>query len=145
MFGVESDIGLKIHRLREMELHQSKPYRSMIVGVNVLSAPSTAIAPAVTIAVYAATQLELRLETPNTDVVFTALSLISLLTNPVMLISVLWTRFTSAIGCFDRIQEFLDKDNRAKEVLAGSEWVAPENVLGTNLTQYRLSPSPLFA
>jgi hypothetical protein len=60
----------------------------MIVGVNVLGALLTAITPALTIAVYAATQLNLRLETPSTNVVFTSLSLISLLTNPVVLLSV---------------------------------------------------------
>lgn len=143
MFGAESDIGLKIHRLRESELRQSKPYRSMIVGVNVLSALSTAITPAVTIAVYAATQLKLRLETPSTDIVFTSLSLISLLTNPVVLLSVSWTRFTSATGCFDRIQEFLYKDNRANEVLVGGEWVAPENVSGTKLNSVSAQSQPL--
>lgn len=140
MFGIESEIGAKIQRLRESELRQSKPYRSMIVGVNVLSALSTAIAPAVTIAVYAATQLKLGLETPSNDVVFTSLSLISLLTNPVVLLSVSWTRFTSAIGCFERIHEFLQKDSRAKEVLGGGEWVAPDNFSATKL-QPRLAQS----
>jgi ABC-type bacteriocin/lantibiotic exporter with double-glycine peptidase domain len=143
MFGAESDIGLKIHRLRESELRQSKPYRSMIVGVNVLSALSTAIAPALTIAVYAATQINIRLETPSTDIVFTSLSLISLLTNPVVLLSVSWTRFTSAIGCFDRIQEFLCKDSQANEVLAGGEWVAPDNVSGTKLDSVSARSQPL--
>lgn len=140
MFGIESDVGLKIHRLRESELRQSKPYRSMIVGVNVLSAVSTAIAPAVTIAVYTATQLKLGLETPSNDVVFTSLSLISLLTNPVALLSVSWTRFTSAIGCFERIREFLHKDSRANEVLGDGEWVAPDNFSATKL-QPRLAQS----
>lgn len=144
MFGVESDIGLKIHRLRESELRQSKRYRSMIVAVNVLSALSTAIAPAATIAVYAATQLKLGVETPSTDVVFTSLSLISLLTNPVVLLSVSWTRFTSAIGCFDRIQEFLCKNSRANEVLVGGEWVAPENVSGTKLNSVSTQAQPLL-
>jgi ABC-type bacteriocin/lantibiotic exporter with double-glycine peptidase domain len=143
MFGAESGIGLKIHKLRESELRQSKPYRTMIVGVNVLSALSTAIAPAVTIAVYAATQLNLRLETPNTDVVFTSLSLISLLTSPVVLLSVSWTRFTSAIGCFDRIQEFLYKDSRTNETLAESEWVVPENLSGTKLNSVLAQSQPL--
>lgn len=144
MFGAESDIGLKIHRLRESELRQSKPYRSMIVGVNVLGALSTAIAPAVTIAVYAATQLKLRLETPSTDVVFTSLSLISLMTNPVVLLSVSWTRFTSAIGCFDRIQEFLCKESQANEYLAGAEWVAPGNISGTKLNLQSVQSQPLI-
>ncbi|CAI7673382.1 unnamed protein product [Penicillium pancosmium] len=144
MFGAESGIGLKIHKLRESELRQSKPYRSMIVGVNVLGALSTAIAPAVTIAVYAATQLNLRLETPSTDVVFTSLSLISLLTSPVVLLSVSWTRFTSAIGCFDRIQEFLCcKDSQANETLAESEWVVPENISGTKLNSVSTQSQPL--
>ncbi|CEJ57253.1 hypothetical protein PMG11_05953 [Penicillium brasilianum] len=134
----------RIHRLRESELRQSKPYRSMIVGINVLGALSTAIAPAVTIAVYAATQLKLRLETPSTDVVFTSLSLISLMTNPVVLLSVSWTRFTSAIGCFDRIQEFLCKESQANEYLAGAEWVAPGNISGTKLNLQSVQSQPLI-
>ncbi|PYI02725.1 P-loop containing nucleoside triphosphate hydrolase protein [Aspergillus sclerotiicarbonarius CBS 121057] len=98
MFGIEPTMEAKINRLREAELESSKPYRTLIVWINVLGAVSTALAPAATIAVYAGTQLNLKLETPKTDLVFTSLSLISLLTNPVVLISVSLTRFTSAIG-----------------------------------------------
>jgi ABC-type multidrug transport system fused ATPase/permease subunit len=133
MFGVESDVALKTHDLRELELHRSKPYRSMIVGVNVLGALSTAVAPALTIAVYTATQLNLRIETPSTDVVFTSLSLVSLLTNPVVLLSVSLTRLTSAIGCFDRIQEFLSKESRVSDVASADEYLVPENVSGMEL------------
>ncbi|RAL02582.1 P-loop containing nucleoside triphosphate hydrolase protein [Aspergillus ibericus CBS 121593] len=113
MFGIEPTVESKINRLREAELESSKPYWSLIVWVNVLGAVSTALAPAATIAVYAGTQLNLKLETPKTDLVFTSLSLISLLTNPVVLISVSSTRFTSAIGCFDRIQDFLSTEGKS--------------------------------
>ena len=130
MFGIEPGVAFKTNSLHELELHRSKPYRSMIVGVNVLGALSTALAPALTIAVYAATQLNLRLETPSTDVAFTSLSLISPLTNPVVQLSVSLTRFTSAIGCFDRIQEFLCKESRVPELPSDDEYLLPENVSG---------------
>ncbi|CAG8903863.1 unnamed protein product [Penicillium egyptiacum] len=143
MFGIESDVVFKTHGLRELELHRSLPYRSMIVGVNVLGALSTAIAPALTIAVYAATQLNLRLETPSTDVAFTSLSLVSLLTNPVVLLSVSLTRFTSAIGCFDRIQEFLCKESRVNELTSVDEYLVPENVSGMELTSLPTHSQPL--
>ncbi|PWY80810.1 P-loop containing nucleoside triphosphate hydrolase protein [Aspergillus sclerotioniger CBS 115572] len=116
MFGIEPTVETKINRLREVELESSKPYRSLIVWVNVLGAVSTALAPAVTIAVYAGMQLNLGFETPKTNVVFTSLSLISLLTNPVVLISVSLTRPTSAIGCFDRIQDFLSEEGKRPQV-----------------------------
>ncbi|CDM31024.1 AAA+ ATPase domain [Penicillium roqueforti FM164] len=143
MFGIESDVAFKTNGLRELELHQSKPYRSMIVGVNVLSALSTAIAPALTIAMYATTQLNLRLETPSTDVAFTNLSLISLLTNPVVLLSVSLTRFTSAIGCFDRIQEFFCKKNRVHGLSSVDEYLLPENVLGMEPESVPTQSQPL--
>ncbi|KXG47709.1 ABC transporter, transmembrane domain, type 1 [Penicillium griseofulvum] len=105
----------------------------MIVGVNVLSAISTFIAPALTIAVYAATQLNLGLETPRTDVSFTALSLISLLTEPVVLLSVSLTKLASAIGCFGRIQEFLRKKSRVDEDPSTDEHLVPASASGMEL------------
>jgi ABC-type multidrug transport system fused ATPase/permease subunit len=143
MFGVESDVAFKTQGLRELELHRSKPYRLMIVGINVLGALSTAIAPALTVAVYAATQLNLRLETPSIDVAFTSLSLISLLTNPVVLLSVSLARFTSAIGCFDRIQEFLSKESRVNEVPSVDEYLVPDNVSGMELKLLPTQSQPL--
>ncbi|KAJ5497102.1 ABC transporter integral membrane type 1 [Penicillium fimorum] len=133
MFGVESDMAFKTHSLRQLELHRSKPFRSMVVAVNVLGAVSTVIAPALTIAVYAATQLSLGLETPNTDVAFTSLSLVSLLTEPVVLLSASLVKFTSAIGCFDRIQEFICKESRVNEDISIDEYLVPESTSGMGL------------
>ncbi|KAJ5812743.1 ABC transporter integral membrane type 1 [Penicillium robsamsonii] len=133
MFGVESDMAFKIHSLRQLELHRSRPFRSMVVAVNVLGAMSTAIAPALTIAVYAATQLDLGVETPNTDIAFTSLSLISLLTEPVVLLSASLTKFTSAIGCFDRVQEFICKESRVNKDPFTNEYLAPESFSGMEL------------
>ncbi|KAJ5356582.1 ABC transporter integral membrane type 1 [Penicillium concentricum] len=143
MFGVETDVASKTHSLRQLELHQSKPFRSMVVAVNVLGAISTAIAPALTIAVYAATQLNLGLETPNTDVTFTSLSLISLLTEPVVLLSASLTRFTSAIGCFDRIQEFICKENQVDEDPSVDKYLVLDSASGIELQSASTQPEAL--
>jgi ABC-type bacteriocin/lantibiotic exporter with double-glycine peptidase domain len=114
MLGIESTMTLRINDLREAELNSSKPYRSLIVWVNVLGALTTTLAPAATIVVYAVAKLDLKLETPKADVVFTSLYLVSLLASSVVLLSVSVTRVTSAIGCFDRIQGFLLREKQAK-------------------------------
>ncbi|CEJ83183.1 hypothetical protein VHEMI03204 [[Torrubiella] hemipterigena] len=107
MFGIEATIGEKTHRFRKMELDASKPFRLLIVGVNVLDASATALAPAVTIILYTVTRMNLATEVPKPDEIFTSLSLIALLASSVALLSLALTKFTSGIGSFDRIQDYL--------------------------------------
>ncbi|KAI9647609.1 hypothetical protein NHQ30_003994 [Ciborinia camelliae] len=49
----------------------------------------------------------------STNVSFTAISLITLLTNPLALIFLNFLPFASAIGCFDRVATFLATESRA--------------------------------
>ncbi|KAM3497405.1 hypothetical protein MY10362_009244 [Beauveria mimosiformis] len=107
MLGIEATITKKTHQFRKLELDASKPFRLLIVAVNVLNAAATSIAPAATIILYTATRMNLRTEIPRPDAIFTSLSLISLLTSSVTLLSIALTKFTSGIGSFDRIQGYL--------------------------------------
>ncbi len=104
MFGIEATITEKKHQFRKSELDASKPFRLLIVGVNVLNAAATSIAPALTIILYTVTRMNLRTEIPTPDAIFTSLSLVSLLTSSVTLLSLALTKFTSGMGSFDRIQ-----------------------------------------
>ncbi|KAJ6779285.1 hypothetical protein PWT90_07900 [Aphanocladium album] len=107
ILGIEATITEKTHQLRKLELDASKPYRLLIVGVNLLNAAAMSIAPAATIALYTTTHINFRTEIPSPDAIFTTLSLVSLLTSSITLFSVALTRFTSGMGSFDRIQAFL--------------------------------------
>ncbi|KAJ3495551.1 hypothetical protein NLG97_g3315 [Lecanicillium saksenae] len=107
MLGIEDTITEKTHHLRKLELDASRPFRLLIVGVNVLNAAATSIAPAATITLYTATRMNFRTEIPSSDIIFTSLSLISLLTSSGTLFSLALTRFASAMGSFDRIQAYL--------------------------------------
>ncbi|EGX90496.1 multidrug resistance protein, putative [Cordyceps militaris CM01] len=107
MLGIEATITEKTHQFRKLELDASKPFRLLIVAVNVLNAAATSIAPAATIILYTATRMNLRTEIPRPEAIFTSLSLISLLTSSVTLLSIALTKFTSAMGSFDRIQGYL--------------------------------------
>lgn len=107
MLGIEMKMTEKIHQFRKLELDASKPFRLLIVGVNVLNAAATSIAPALTIILYTTTRMSLRTEIPKTDAIFTSLSLVSLLTSSATLLSLALTKFTSGMGSFDRIQKYL--------------------------------------
>ncbi|OIW32628.1 P-loop containing nucleoside triphosphate hydrolase protein [Coniochaeta ligniaria NRRL 30616] len=119
MLGIETEMTSKIHDLREAELNSSKPYRSLIVWVNVLGALTATLAPAATIVVYAVAKIDLNLETPKADQVFTSLSLISLLASSVLLLSV---SVTGPLGCgkSSLLQAILGELNRREGQVSAS-------------------------
>lgn len=116
-FGIEATMGQKTNQFRKMELNASKPFRLLIVGVNVLNASATALAPAVTIILYTATRMNLATEVPKPDEIFTSLSLIALLASSVALLSLALTKFISGIGSFDRIQDYLLAETKPDDSL----------------------------
>ncbi|KAM3434392.1 hypothetical protein MY4824_005472 [Beauveria thailandica] len=126
MLGIERTITEKTHQFRRLELDASKPFRLLIVAVNVLNAAATSIAPAATIILDTATRMNIRTEIPSPEAIFTSLSLISLLTSSVTLLSITLTKFTSGMSSFDRIQEYLLAGAERDEALCQSTEVASE-------------------
>jgi ABC-type multidrug transport system fused ATPase/permease subunit len=68
--------------------------------------------PAVTFTAYAITQKVSGGPQFNVIQAFTSLSLLNLLVQPVMDLTIAWTTLSSGLACLDRIQAFLLKENR---------------------------------
>jgi ATP-binding cassette subfamily C (CFTR/MRP) protein 1 len=68
--------------------------------------------PAVTFTVYAVVQAISGGSQFNVIEAFTSLSLLNLLVQPVMDLTIAWTTLSSGLACLDRIQRFLLKENR---------------------------------
>jgi ATP-binding cassette subfamily C (CFTR/MRP) protein 1 len=68
--------------------------------------------PAVTFAAYAIAQKASGGSQFNVTQSFTTLSLLNLLVQPVMDLTIAWTTLSSGLACLDRIQAFLLKENR---------------------------------
>jgi ATP-binding cassette, subfamily C (CFTR/MRP), member 1 len=70
--------------------------------------------PAVTFTVYAIAQKVSGTNLSQFSVAqaFTALSLLNVLVQPVMDLTVAWTNLSSALACLDRIQNFILKESR---------------------------------
>lgn len=68
--------------------------------------------PAVTFTVYAIAQKLSGGSDFNVVQAFTSLSLLNLLVQPVMDLTIAWTTLSSGLACLDRIQAFLLKENR---------------------------------
>jgi ATP-binding cassette, subfamily C (CFTR/MRP), member 1 len=68
--------------------------------------------PAVTFTVFAIAQKLSGGAQFNVTQAFTSLSLLNLLVQPVMDLSIAWTTLSSGLACLDRIQAFLLKENR---------------------------------
>jgi ATP-binding cassette subfamily C (CFTR/MRP) protein 1 len=68
--------------------------------------------PAVTFAAYAIAQKTSGGSQFNVTQAFTTLSLLNLLVQPVMDLTIAWTTLSSGLACLDRIQAFLLKENR---------------------------------
>lgn len=145
MLGIERAITDKIHRFRELELSASKPFRLLIVAVNVLNAGATSIAPAATIILYTATRMNLHTEIPQPDDIFTSLSLISLLTGSVTPLSLSLTKFTSGLGSFDRIQSYLLTEVTKAEVSDDEACQSVEAVRNTATELTQLSEGELIS
>lgn len=139
MLGIERTVAEKIHRFRVLELDASKPFRLLIVAVNVLNEGATSIAPAATIIIYTATRLNLHTQIPRPDDIFTSLSLISLLTSSVTLLSLSLTKFTSGMGSFDRIQDYLLAGAIQDDILDASAYPSVESACETDT---ELTPLP---
>ncbi|KAI1858876.1 uncharacterized protein JN550_012335 [Neoarthrinium moseri] len=96
---------LQMQRLRE--LHLSKPFRWMIVWVNMIASMPQVLAPLVIFAAYA-----IRSRVDNSGqlsvvTAFSSLAIISLITSPAVHLLSSIPALRAAEGCVDRIQKFL--------------------------------------
>ncbi|KZL85583.1 abc transporter [Colletotrichum incanum] len=112
MSGLSATVQHQIQGLREFEIEESKRFRRMqFVNIIVGQFPSI-MTPSITFTAFAIVQKLSNGEPLNVVQAFTSLSLLGILINPVTELVMIPNNLGSAIGCLDRIQEFLMKEKR---------------------------------
>ena len=115
-----------LHGLRMEELASSGTFRRLLIANLFFSYATQLIAPVLTFAVFSI----LAMKTDGRDTLtvsraFTSLSLFALLAEPLASLLMAMAQFAGSVGCFDRIQAFLEKtehrDRRLKLYSGSSE------------------------
>ncbi|KKY16042.1 putative abc multidrug transporter [Phaeomoniella chlamydospora] len=109
MAGLSDKLAEIIQEFRIHELHAAKQFRQLLVYTLAISFTPQNLVPVVTFSIFViisrtnGTKLD-------TDKMFTSLSLFSLLTTPLSQVFQQIPTFVAGVGCFQRIQEFLNWD-----------------------------------
>ncbi|KAH8703765.1 putative multidrug resistance-associated protein [Talaromyces proteolyticus] len=136
MLNLSGVLSETIEELRSLELRTSEKFRALrILGILVSNTPTT-LAPFLTFAVYAIIMAVRKDEPLLLAQAFASLSLINLLTDPVLLFCQSLPSFFQAVSCFRRIEEFCLKEPAA---LASQEAELVES--GHELTNLRNTKS----
>lgn len=126
MCGLAEILFGNLHSLRVQELEISKKFRRLLIGSMFFAYTTPVIAPVLTFMVFSLVALRNDgKSTLNTTKVFTSLSLFALLAQPLSSLIMAMNAFAGSIGCFDRIQVFLQtpehEDKRIKPFGYGYE------------------------
>ena len=119
MCGLADILFNNLHSLRVQELEISKRFRRLLIGSMFFAYTTPVIAPVLTFMVFSLVALRSNGDsTLNTSQVFTSLSLFALLAQPLSSLIMAMNAFAGSLGCFDRIQGFLEtsehEDKRIK-------------------------------
>ncbi|KAL2867379.1 P-loop containing nucleoside triphosphate hydrolase protein [Aspergillus lucknowensis] len=106
MLGLSEAISSMIQGLREAEIAASAVFRKLLIVRVVLSNAPTNLAPMATFVVYAIIALVRYDQSILAARAFTSISLISLVTTPVLTFIQALPAVIQCVGCFDRIQEY---------------------------------------
>ncbi|KAJ5158845.1 ABC transporter integral membrane type 1 [Penicillium coprophilum] len=107
MLGLQNIFMKFIHGLRISELDISKKFRTLLVYNMAFAWLTRVFAPIFTFGVY----VGISSEPLSVSRAFTSLSLFSLLADPLMTLVMALMSFAGAVGSFQRIQQFLDKED----------------------------------
>ncbi|KAL9602458.1 MAG: hypothetical protein Q9179_002540 [Wetmoreana sp. 5 TL-2023] len=109
MCGLTDTLFRNLHDLRIQELKISKRFRRLLIGSMFFAFTTPVIAPVLTFTVFALVALRSDgHSTLDTSKVFTSLSLFALLAEPLASLIMAMMSFAGSLGCFDRIQQFLE-------------------------------------
>ena len=106
-----------LHGLRMDELSVSGRFRRLLIANLFFSYATQTIAPVVTFAVFSLLALRDGNTTLTVSKAFTSLSLFSLLSEPLASLLMAMAQFAGSVGCFDRIQTFLEKSEHVDQRL----------------------------
>ena len=119
MCGLSNILFDNLHSLRLQELDISKGFRRLLIGSMFFAYTTPVIAPVLTFMVFSLVALRSNGDSGlDTSKVFTSLSLFALLAEPLSTLIMAMNAFAGSLGCFDRIQSFLEtpehEDRRIK-------------------------------
>ena len=113
MCGLTDTMTKNLHDLRKQELQISKGFRRLLIGSMFFAFATPVIAPVLTFTVFSVMALKDGGTTLNVSKAFTSLSLFALLADPLSSLIMALTAFAGSVGCFARIQAFLEtKDHK---------------------------------
>ncbi|KAG8530148.1 uncharacterized protein KY384_005631 [Bacidia gigantensis] len=106
-----------LHTLRREELEISKRFRRLLIANMFFSFATQLIAPVLTFAVFSILAMQSGETTLTVSKAYTSLSLFALLSEPLASLLMAMAQFAGSIGCFARIQAFLEKNEHVDERL----------------------------
>ncbi|CAI7603846.1 hypothetical protein PCG10_001957 [Penicillium crustosum] len=109
MLGLQDSLMKFVHGLRVSELDISKKFRTLLVYNMAFAWLTRIFAPIFTFGVY----VGISSDPLSVSRAFTSLSLFSLLADPLLTLVMALMSFAGAVGSFQRIQQFLDKEDHA--------------------------------
>ncbi|KUM60794.1 hypothetical protein ACN42_g6342 [Penicillium freii] len=109
MLGLQDSLMKFVHGLRISELDISKKFRTLLVYNMAFAWLTRIFAPIFTFGVY----VGISSDPLSVSRAFTSLSLFSLLADPLLTLVMALMSFAGAVGSFQRIQQFLDKEDHA--------------------------------
>ncbi|KAI1774955.1 ABC transporter [Hypoxylon cercidicola] len=110
MLGISPVMSSVVQKLRVDEINVSKAYRKLLVWAMLLSLAPINLAPVVTFAVYVVIAIFWKDESLLAAKAFTSITLITLLTTPVIIFIQALPLFFQSIGSLERIQEYCSRD-----------------------------------
>ena len=112
MLGLTEQLSSNLQDQRLVEIRASKRHRAVNVFMNATGSFSSIISPVATFLAYVLFFRSRSDEVLDPALVFTSLSLISLLSSPIQLLTFALPRFTASTACFSRIQDYLKDERR---------------------------------
>ncbi|KAK6542686.1 hypothetical protein TWF694_006630 [Orbilia ellipsospora] len=111
MLGLSKKLTKLVHQLRIDEVKTSSHFRILAVYMSTLAMVPMMLSPVVTFAIFLAVAARNNTSLDTTRM-FTSISLLILITQPLFAIFEDIFMFRSSMGCFERIQDFLKKETR---------------------------------
>ncbi|KAI1387325.1 uncharacterized protein F4822DRAFT_430081 [Hypoxylon trugodes] len=128
MLGISSIMSSTIQKLRKDEINISKNFRKLLVWTVLLALTPINLAPVVTFAVYVIIAVFWKNEALLAAQAFTSITLIALLTTPVIMFIQSLPQVFQCVGSFERIQEYCRHDATDSEVNEDVAYDGPCNV-----------------
>ncbi len=116
MCGLTKTLTENLQDLRKQELRISKRFRRLLIGSMFFAFATPVIAPVLTFTVFSLLALRSGGSTTlDVSKAFTSLSLFALLTDPLSALIMALTAFAGSVGCFTRIQSFLETEDHTDQ------------------------------